>query len=157
MRAAVYWGQGDLRVQDVPVPDVGPGEMLVEVEACGVCGTDVKKILKGLLPGPRIFGHEICGRVARLGPGVGRFREGERVVVHHHIPCRRCFYCSHEAYAQCEAYKRNGTTAGFEASGGGFAQYVKALDWIVEAGAIPVPEGVLPEEASFVEPVNTCL
>jgi hypothetical protein len=116
-----------------------------------------QKIVKGLLPGPRVFGHEICGTVARTGARVSRFREGDRVVVHHHVPCGRCFYCSIQAYAQCETYKRNGTTAGFEASGGGFAEYVKAMDWIVERGAIPVPDGVLPEEAAFVEPVNTCL
>src|SRR5438132_3082544 len=157
MRAAIYWGKGDLRVEEVPVPEPGPGEMLVRVEACGICGTDIKKIEKGLLPGPRIFGHEICGTVARLGAGTQRFREGDRVVVHHHVPCRRCFYCAQQAYAQCESYKRNGTTAGFEAAGGGMAEYVKALDWIVERGTIAVPDGVSPEEAALVEPVNTCL
>jgi L-iditol 2-dehydrogenase len=156
MQAAVYRGAGDLRVERVPVPDPAPTEMLVRVEACGVCGTDIKKIEKGLLPGPRIFGHEIAGRVARAPRG-GRFREGDRVVLHHHIPCGTCFYCARDLFAQCPDYKRNGTTAGFEPAGGGFAEYVKALDWIVARGAIPVPDGVLPEEAAFVEPVNTCL
>jgi len=156
MRAAVYRGAGDLRVEEVPVPDTGPAEMLVRVEACGVCGTDIKKIQSGLLPAPRIFGHEIAGRVARAPRG-GRFREGDRVVLHHHLPCGTCFYCTRGLYAQCPEYKRNGTTAGFEPAGGGFAEYVKALDWIVARGAIPVPDGVLPEEAAFVEPVNTCL
>lgn len=157
MKAAVYWGPNDLRVEDVPVPDVQPGEMLVRVDACGVCPTDIKKIHKGLLPGPRVFGHEISGTVARLGPGVSRYREGQRVALHHHIPCGSCFYCRRTAYAQCERYKRNGTTAGYEPAGGGFAEYVKALDWIVDRGTIPIPDGVLPEEAVFVEPVNTCL
>ncbi len=157
MRAAVYRGKGLLRVEEVPVPETGPGEMLIRVEACGICGTDIKKIVKGLLPGPRIFGHEIAGTVARAGSGVARFREGDRVVVHHHVPCGRCFYCQRRVYAQCEVYKRNGTTAGFEAAGGGFADYVKAMDWVVEKGAIGVPDGVTAEEASFVEPVNTCL
>lgn len=157
MRAAVYRGPGDLRIEEIAVPEVGPGEMLVRVDVSGVCGTDVKKIQKGLLPGPRVFGHEIAGTVARLGAGVTRFREGERVVLHHHIPCGSCFFCERGAYAQCAVYKRNGTTAGFEPSGGGFAEYVKALDWIVERGAISVPDAVLPEEAAFVEPVNTCL
>jgi L-iditol 2-dehydrogenase len=156
MLAAVYRGAGDLRVEEVPVPETGPAEMLVRVEACGVCGTDIKKIQKGLLPGPRIFGHEIAGRVAQA-PRPGRFREGDRVVLHHHLPCGDCFYCTRGLYAQCPGYKRNGTTAGFEPAGGGFAEYVKALDWIVARGAIPVPDGVLPEEAAFVEPVNTCL
>jgi L-iditol 2-dehydrogenase len=156
MQAAVYRGAGDLRVERVAVPETGPTEMLVRVEACGVCGTDIKKIEKGLLPAPRIFGHEIAGRVVREPRG-GRFREGDRVVLHHHIPCGTCFYCARGAYAQCAGYKRNGTTAGFEPAGGGMAEYVKALDWIVERGVIPVPDGVLPEEAAFVEPVNTCL
>jgi L-iditol 2-dehydrogenase len=157
VKAAVYRGRGDLRVEELPRPEPGPGEMLVKVDVCGVCLTDVKKIQKGLLPGPRVFGHEIAGTVAALGAGVSRFREGDRVVVHHHIPCRACFYCTAGAYAQCPTYKRNGTTAGFEPSGGGFAEYVKALPWIVEQGTIPVPDGVSPEAASFVEPVNTCL
>ncbi len=157
MRAAVYRGRGELRVEDVPVPPIGDGELLVRVEACGVCPTDIKKIHKGLLPPPRIFGHEICGRVARVGRGVARWREGDRVVLHHHIPCGRCFFCARRVYAQCETYKRNGTTAGFEPAGGGFAEYVRAMDWIAQRGTIAVPEGVLPEEAAFVEPVNTCL
>jgi len=157
MRAAVYRGPGILQIEDVPVPEVGRGEMLVKVDACGVCGTDIKKIQRGLLPGPRIFGHEIAGTVARVGPGLTRFREGDRVALHHHVPCRDCFFCRAGAYAQCAAYKRNGTTAGFEPAGGGFAEYVKAMDWIVEQGAIAIPAGVPPEAAAFVEPVNTCL
>jgi L-iditol 2-dehydrogenase len=156
MTAAVCRGAGDLRIEEVPVPSVGPGEMLVRVDACGICGTDIKKSQKGLLPGPRIFGHEIAGTVVQE-PSSRRFREGDRVVLHHHIPCGACFYCGLGAYAQCEVYKRNGTTAGFEAAGGGFAEVVKAHDWIVERGAIPIPDGVLAEEAAFVEPVNTCL
>lgn len=157
MLAAVYRGPHDLRVEEVAVPEIGRGELLLRVEACGVCPTDIKKIHKGLLPPPRVFGHEICGTVARVGAGVLRWREGERVVVHHHIPCGTCFFCARRVYAQCETYKRNGTTAGFEPAGGGFAEYVRAMDWIVERGTIAVPDGILPEEAAFIEPVNTCL
>jgi L-iditol 2-dehydrogenase len=157
MKAVVYRGPNHLRVEEVPRPEPGPGEMLVRVEASGICGTDLKKIQKGLLSPPRIFGHEIAGTVASLGAGPSRFREGQRVVLHHHVPCGACFYCERRAYAQCAAYRRNGTTAGFEPSGGGYAEYVKAMDWIVAGGAVPVPEGVLAEEAVFVEPVNTCL
>jgi L-iditol 2-dehydrogenase len=157
LKAVVYRGPGQLTVEDVPVPEPGPGEMLVRVDACGICPTDLKKIEKGLLPGPRIFGHEIAGTVARLGAGTRGVREGQRVVVHHHVPCGDCYYCARGFHAQCALYKRNGTTAGFEPSGGGYAEYVKASDWIVERGTIPVPDDVLPEEAAFVEPVNTCL
>jgi L-iditol 2-dehydrogenase len=157
VKAVVYRGANDLRVEDIPRPEPGPGEMLVRVEASGICGTDIKKIQKGLLAPPRVFGHEIAGTVVARGAKADRFREGQRVVLHHHIPCRDCFYCRRQAYAQCETYKRNGTTAGFEPAGGGYAEYVKAMDWIVERGAIAVPEGVHPEEGVFVEPVNTCL
>jgi L-iditol 2-dehydrogenase len=157
VKAAVYRGRNDLRVEEVPLPVAGEGELLVRVDACGVCPTDIKKIERGLLPPPRIFGHEIAGTVARVGAGVTRYREGERVVVHHHVPCGTCFYCQKRSYAQCAFYKTNGTTAGFEPSGGGLAEYIKAMDFIVERGTIPVPDGVLAEEAVFVEPVNTCL
>jgi L-iditol 2-dehydrogenase len=157
MKAVVYRGKDDLRLEEIPVPEPRAGEMLVRVDACGICPTDLKKIEKGHVPGPRIFGHEIAGTVAALGPGTGGVEEGQRVVVHHHIPCRVCFYCQREAFAQCARYKENGTTAGFEAAGGGYAEFVKALDWIVKDGTIPIPDGVHPEEAVFVEPVNTCL
>ena len=157
MKAAVYRGKGQLVVEDVPRPEPGPGEIVVRIEAAGICGTDLKKIQKGLMEPPRIFGHEMAGTVSALGAGVTRFREGQRVVLHHHMPCRRCFYCAEGAYAQCDDYRRNGTTAGFEPAGGGYAEYVKALDFIVDGGVIPVPDGVEAEEAAFVEPVNTCL
>ena len=157
MRAAVYRGHPRLEVEELPRPAPGPGEMQVRVEVCGVCGTDVKKIDKGLVPPPRIFGHEIAGVVTARGAGVAKFKEGDRVVVHHHIPCLACFYCERKLYAQCSVYRENGTTAGFEPSGGGFAQYLKAARHIVERGAIPIPDGVTSEVACLVEPVNTCL
>lgn len=131
--------------------------MIVRVEVCGVCGTDVKKIDKGLVAPPRVFGHEIAGVVSATGSGVRRFKEGDRVVVHHHIPCLACFYCERKLYAQCAIYKENGTTAGFEPAGGGFAEYLKAAPHIVERGAISIPPSVRAEVACLVEPVNTCL
>ena len=157
MRAAVYRGRGTLRLEEVPVPSIGPGELLVKVESCGICHTDLKKIQHDLLPPPRIYGHETAGVVAAAGEGVTRFRPGDRVAVFHHIPCLECFYCARKLYAQCDTYKRVGVTAGFEPAGGGFAQYVRVMDWIVERGVERIPEGVPFERASLVEPVNTCL
>jgi L-iditol 2-dehydrogenase len=157
MRAAVYRGIGQIVVEDLPAPAIGPREMLVAVDVCGVCPTDIKKIQKGLVPPPRVFGHEIAGTVVEIGEGVRPYRPGDRVVVHHHVPCGSCFYCRRRAYAQCAHYKKNGTTAGFEPSGGGFAEYVRVMEWIVARGVVPIPDGVTSEEASFVEPVNTCL
>ncbi len=157
MRAAVYRGNGTICVEPVPVPEIGAGELLVRVEACGICHTDLKKIEYDLLAPPRIYGHETAGVVVKAGAGVKSFHAGDRVVAFHHIPCRNCFYCERKLYAQCATYKRVGITAGFEPAGGGFAQYVRVMDWIVKDGVERIPDGVPFERASFVEPLNTCL
>src|SRR4029079_10370191 len=123
MSAAVYRGSGAIGVEQIPIPVIGAGEILIRVEACGICPTDLKKIEYDLLPPPRVYGHETAGVVARVGDGVTRFQAGDRVVVFHHIPCGTCFYCERKLYAQCSVYKRVGGTAGFATEGGGlFAQ-----------------------------------
>jgi L-iditol 2-dehydrogenase len=157
MLAAVYRGVNDVRMETVPVPQIGAGELLVRVHTCGVCGTDLKKIATGSHSAPRIFGHETAGVVAASGAGVRKFEVGDRVVVFHHIPCRQCYYCLHKTFAQCLTYKKVGCTAGFEPSGGGFAEYVRVMDWIVDQGTVKIPQGVSFEQACFVEPVNTCI
>jgi L-iditol 2-dehydrogenase len=157
MLAAVYRGVNDVRLETVPVPQIGAGELLVRVHTCGVCGTDLKKIASGSHSAPRIFGHETSGVVAAVGAGVKKFEPGDRVVVFHHIPCRQCYYCRHKTFAQCPTYKKVGCTAGFEPSGGGFAEYIRVMDWIVEQGTVKIPSGVSFEQACFVEPVNTCM
>jgi L-iditol 2-dehydrogenase len=157
MRAAVYRGPSSISLETVPVPKIAEGEILVRVHACGVCGTDLKKIEYGLVPPPRIFGHEIAGTVVETGSKVNRFQIGDRVTTHHHVPCRQCFYCEKKLFSQCEFYRRTGTTAGFEPAGGGFAEYVRVMDWIVEQGTVSIPDDVSFEEASFLEPLNTCL
>jgi L-iditol 2-dehydrogenase len=157
MQAAVYRGINDVRTETVPVPQIGPGEMLLRVHSCGVCGTDLKKISTGSHSAPRIFGHETSGMVAAVGEGVREYRVGDRVMVFHHIPCRHCFYCENKTFAQCTTYKKVGCTAGFEPSGGGFAEYVRVMDWIVQHGTVRIPENVSYEQACFVEPVNTCM
>ncbi len=157
MRAAVYRGVNNVRLEEVSVPAIGPGEILVRVHTCGICGTDLKKIATGSHSAPRIFGHETSGVVAKVGEGVPKFAVGDRVVVFHHIPCGECYYCRHKTFAQCTTYKKVGCTAGFEPSGGGFAEYVRVMDWIVEKGTVRIPDGISFEQACFVEPVNTCI
>ena len=157
MQAAVYCGVNDVRLETVPVPAIGSGEMLIRVHSCGVCGTDLKKISTGSHSAPRIFGHETSGMVAAVGDGVSNYRPGDRVMVFHHIPCGQCFYCVNKTFAQCSTYKRVGCTAGFEPSGGGFAEYVRVMDWIVQHGTVRIPDDVSYEQACFVEPANTCL
>jgi len=157
MQAAVYRGHSLVSVDTVDTPEIGPGEILIRVEACGVCHTDLKKIEYNLLAPPRIYGHETAGVVAHVGARVARFKRGDRVIVFHHIPCGECFYCRRKLYAQCPVYKKVGVTAGFEPAGGGFSQYVRVMDWIVERGVEKIPDGVPFEVAAFVEPLNTCL
>jgi L-iditol 2-dehydrogenase len=158
MKAAVYRGINDMRIETVPVPAIGPGELLVKIATCGICGTDLKKIHMGSHSAPRIFGHEMAGTIERVGSGVSKFRLGERVMVFHHVPCGHCYYCRKQTPAQCLVYKKVGTTAGLEPSGGGFAEYIRVMDWIVEmGGVVRIPDGVPFEQAAFMEPVNTVL
>lgn len=157
MKAAVYLGDGRIEVQSVPTPEIGAGEILVRVESCGICHTDLKKVEYNLLPPPRIYGHETAGVVVAVGKDVRKFVPGDAVVAFHHIPCGNCFYCSKRLFAQCPVYKKVGITAGYEPAGGGFAQYVRVMDWIVERGVEKIPAGVSFDQACWVEPVNTCL
>jgi L-iditol 2-dehydrogenase len=107
---------------------------------------------------PQILGHELAGTVVEVGRGVTKFKPGDRVVSFHHIPCGACFYCQKKLFSQCAGYKKTGLTAGTgDPNGGGFAEYVRAMPWIVERGMIALPADVTFEEATFVEPVNTCL
>lgn len=171
MRAAVYRGIDDVRVETVPVPlnpsansgdmsALGAGEVLVRIDTCGICGTDLKKIHTGSHSAPRIFGHEMAGTIALVGSEVEGFAVGDRVMAYHHIPCGLCYYCRKQTFAQCETYKKVGCTAGFTPAGGGFAEYIRVMDWIVgkggkTAGLIKVPDDIPLEQASFIEPVNT--
>src|SRR5438094_5693272 len=157
MRAGVFREKGIVRVEEVPVPEVSDGEVLIKVAACGVCGTDIKKIFHRYVEPPQILGHELAGTVVATGPGVTKFRPGDRVMSFHHIPCEKCFYCERRLFSQCKQYKTTGLTAGFTPNGGGFAEYVKAMPWVAERGVIALPDNVSFEEATFLEPINTIL
>lgn len=154
MLAGVYRGAGKVVCEEVPIPRIGEGEVLFRIAACGICGTDIKKIAHGFVDPPQIFGHELAGTVVEVGRGVRRFKPGDRVVSFHHVPCEKCFYCGRRLFSQCAQYKKVGLTAGFTPNGGGFAQYVRAMPWIVERGMLAIPPGITFEEASFIEPVN---
>ena len=158
MDAAVYRGRNRVDIERLPVPDIGADEVLVRVAACGVCGTDIKKVQAGKLSAPRVFGHETAGTIAEVGSGVTGWAEGDRVALYHHVPDRTSWYSQRGLHAQCPQYKKTGITAGFEPSGGGYAEYVRVMPWIVEQeGLVAVPDDVSLELAAFVEPVNTCL
>jgi L-iditol 2-dehydrogenase len=155
MRAGVYRGKGIVRVEEVPVPEVGDGEVLIRVAACGVCGTDIKKIFHAYVDPPQILGHELAGTVVAVGRGVTKWKTGDRVMSFHHIPCGNCFYCQRRMFSQCPRYKTTGLTGGFTPNGGGFGEYVKAMPWVAERGIVALPPDVTFEEATFIEPINT--
>ena len=156
MRAAVYHGANDLRVETVPVPRIASHELLVKVAACGVCPTDIKKIHYGTVPPPRIFGHETSGIIVRAGARVRQFNVGDRVALHHHVPCLQCHACRHRAFAQCAQYIRTGITAGFEPAGGGYAEYVRVMPFVLP-GVVKIPRRNSFLEGAMLEPVNTVL
>jgi L-iditol 2-dehydrogenase len=156
MRAVVYRGVNDLRLETVPVPRIGANELLVKVAVCGVCPTDIKKIQYGTVPPPRIFGHETAGTIVKTGAQIKNFRIGDRVALHHHVPCLKCHSCRHRAFAQCATYKRTGITAGFEPAGGGYAEYVRVMKFVLP-GVVKIPARNSFEEGAMLEPVNTVL
>jgi L-iditol 2-dehydrogenase len=156
MQAVVYRGANDLRLETLPVPKIGPRELLVKVAVCGVCPTDIKKIHYGTVPPPRIFGHETAGTVVQIGPNAKQFKAGDRVALHHHIPCLKCHACRHSAFAQCAQYKRTGITAGFEPAGGGYAEYVRVMPFVFP-GVVKIPKRNTFREGAMLEPVNTVL
>ena len=155
MRAGVYRDKGVVRVEEVPVPELGDGEVLIRVAACGICGTDIKKIFQRYVEPPQILGHELGGTVVAVGPGVTRWKLGDRVMSFHHIPCGACFYCQNRLFSQCKQYKTTGLTGGFTPNGGGFGEYVKAMPWVAERGIVALPDDVSFEQATFIEPINT--
>lgn len=151
MRAAVYYGPNDIRVEDVPKPEIGPGEVLVKVAGCGLCGSDIVKIRYETVKPPAVFGHEVVGEVAELGAGVDSFSVGDRVVVAHHVPCYACHYCQHESYSMCRTFKA------LNIFPGGFAEYVRVPSRNVMHGVFHIPPHLSYEEASFTEPIACCL
>ena len=156
MRAIVYRGVNDLRLETLPVPRIGASELLVRVASCGVCPTDIKKVRFGTVSAPRVLGHETAGTIVRVGANVRGFEVGDRVGLHHHVPCLDCHFCRHHAYAQCETYKKTGVTAGYEPAGGGYADYVRVMSFCLP-GVVKIPARNSFEEGAMLEPVNTVL
>jgi len=151
MRAAVYHPPQDIRVEERPVPKITHGELLLKVRACGVCGTDVLKVSRGLPKSPVVLGHELVGEVVALGQGVEKFREGDRVVVAHHVPCGACHYCRHGNHSMCRHFKETNLDPG------GFAEYLRIPAEHVQQTAFLVPEQLSDDEGLFTEPLSCCV
>src|SRR6202790_2825269 len=155
MRAGVYRAEGTVRADEMLVPEVLNGEVLIKVAACGICGTDIKKIFQRYVEPPQILGHELAGTVVAVGHSVTKWKPGDRVMSFHHTPCGKCFFCEKRSFSQCTQYKTTGLTGGFTPNGGGFGEYVKAMEWVAERGIVALPDNVSFEEGTFIEPINT--
>ncbi len=157
MRAAAFYAPNELRLEERPVPPVGPGELLVRVSGCGLCGSDLAKIIHRTVPNATVLGHEVVGRVAAVGAGGAttaggvRLAEGDRVVVAHHVPCYACHYCKHGSVSQCRAFKASNLDPG------GLAEYVRVPARNAAYATFPVGPGLVDAEAAFTEPLACCL
>ncbi len=150
MRVAMWYNNRDVRVEEMPVPQIGPGELLLRVEASGICGSDVMEWYR-LGRAPLVLGHEIGGQVAEVGGGADDFKEGERVSAAHHVPCNTCYYCLRGHHTMCDTLRKTNFYPG------GFAEYVRLPAINVERGVFRLPDEVSYEEATFIEPLACVL
>jgi L-iditol 2-dehydrogenase len=150
MKVARYYSATDIRLEDAPLPTIGPGELLVRVAACGVCGSDVMDWYT-LKKAPAVLGHEPAGDVAAVGDGVTAFKPGDRVFMHHHVPCFVCHYCRRGFYSNCQTFRET------HLDPGGFAEYVRVPALNVERDVFKIPDSMSYDVATFIEPVGTII
>lgn len=151
MKAGVYHKKGDVRYEDVEIPSIGPGEILLRMTACGVCGTDVHKAMAGTVPDGTVLGHEVAGVIVGVGPGAGDFSPGDRVFVTHHVPCFTCHYCRRGHPTLCRQFRETNIDPG------GFAEYVRIPALNAKHNMHRTPDTISDEVAAMVEPVACCL
>ena len=151
MKALLYEGPQRFSVKEVPVPEIGDGEVLVAVEACGLCGTDIIKITQGKTPAPVPLGHEVSGKVAAVGKGVKGFAVGDRVLVAHHVPCGECRFCKRGSETMCADFKRTNLDPG------GFSEFARVSAKHVANTMLKLPRKIDFARASQAEPLACCL
>lgn len=147
MRVAMYYNNQDVRLEELPKPRIGPGELLMKVMACGICGSDVLEWYR-VPKAPRVLGHEATGEIVEVGEGVKHYHAGERVFVSHHVPCGKCRYCLSGHETACETLH----TTNYEP--GGFAEYIRVPHINVEHGVYPLPDDLSFEDGTFIEPLG---
>jgi len=150
VRVAMYYSNQDVRLEEMPTPQIGHGELLVQVEACGICGSDVMEWYR-LDRVPLVLGHEIGGQIVAVGDGVEGYKEGDRVSAAHHVPCNTCHYCRSGHHTACDTLRQTNFDPG------GFAEYIRLPAINVERGVFLLPDEVSYEEATFIEPLACVL
>jgi len=146
VRVAMYYNNRDIRLEEMPKPQIGSGEVLIRVEACGICGSDVMEWYR-LAKAPLVQGHEIAGEIVEVGQGVERWKNGDRVFAYHHVPCNTCHYCVRGHHTVCDTFRNT------HFDPGGFAEYVRVPAINVDRGLYPLLEDISFEEATFIEPL----
>ena len=150
MKAAVYYDQKDIRIEDMPVPKIEQNEILVAMRACGICGSDLMGWYQKR-KAPKVLGHEPAGIAAKVGEDVKEFNVGDRVFVHHHVACLKCHYCMHHDYTLCDQFTKTNIDPG------GFAEYFRVPTPNLKLDTLRLPETVSFEEATLIEPIACCL
>jgi L-iditol 2-dehydrogenase len=147
VRVAVYHSNSDIRLEDRPVPAIGPAEILVRIRASGICGSDVMEWYR-MPKAPLVLGHEVAGEIAQVGEEVAHLAVGQRVVVSHHVPCNTCAFCLADAHTACHTLH----TTNFDP--GGFSEYIRVPALQTDRGVLVLPDDVSFEEGTFVEPLG---
>ncbi|MDP3113109.1 MAG: zinc-dependent dehydrogenase [Thermodesulfovibrionales bacterium] len=150
MKVAMYYRNNDVRIEEMPVPKIGKGELLVKVMASGICGSDVMEWYR-IKKAPRVLGHEITGEVVEIGEEVKNYKKGDRVFVSHHVPCNTCRYCMSGYHTACETLHRTNFDPG------GFAEYLRVPEINVDRGVYILPDSMSYEEGTFIEPLACVL
>ena len=150
MRVAMWYNNRDVRVEEMPTPQIGPGELLVRVEASGICGSDVMEWYR-LERAPLVLGHEIGGQIVAVGEGVEQYEKGQRICAAHHVPCNTCHYCLSGHHTACDTLRQTNFDPG------GLAEYLRLPAINVDRGVFVLPDEVSYEEATFVEPLACVL
>jgi L-iditol 2-dehydrogenase len=150
MKALIYHAHDNIRLEEQPIPTITEQELLVKIHGCGLCGSDIIKIVQQAAP-PVVLGHELTGTVVARGKAVTQFAEGQRVIVAHHVPCFECHYCRHHNYSMCTAFKASNIDPC------GFAEYIRVSAAHVQHTTLPLPDTVSNEAGSFVEPLACCV
>ena len=147
MRVAMYYNNRDIRVEEMPIPEIGPGELLMQTEASGICGSDVLEWYR-IKKAPLVLGHEVAGKVVKVGSGIQEFKPGDRIVVDHHVPCNSCYYCLSGHHTVCNTLRSTNFVPG------GFSEYIRIPSLNVDRGTFSIPEELSYSEATLHEPLG---
>jgi L-iditol 2-dehydrogenase len=151
MKAAVFYNKDDVHIEELPSPEIGAGELLVQTVGVGLCGSDIDKITAEAVPPGTVLGHEVVGKIADMGEGVEGFKTGERVVVAHHVSCQACHYCDRGSHSKCALFKSTNLDPG------GFAEFIRVPAPNVESATFHIPDNVTDEQVVFMEPLACCV